>query len=181
MVIFAADIEMRVIMITSKQPIPRQMGCVSLGFLGRSRRLAAVVYLVISHLSGFYPCCIFNRLHDFVISRTPAKIPCNCLLDFITRWIRFFFQQFCSGHDKAWRAITTLHRAILNESLLNGMKFIAVCQPFYSYDFCTVCARCRDKTGHYRHAIEENSACAAFAFSAAFFCAGKSTLFTQET
>src|SRR5271157_4432091 len=102
------------------QPMPRHTGW------GRSMRgfgalIAVGEYFPIGHLSNLDFACIFYCLNDFVVARTPAQVAGDGLFNFILRGVRFFFEQFCGRHDKAWCAISALDRAVLNESFLYRM------------------------------------------------------------
>ena len=169
-----------------KQPMPRQMTCGPSDFGCVRLFLSWSEYLPMNYLLSLYFARVFDCLHDLVIAGAAAEISGDGLFDLVVGWVGFFFQQLCARHDEARRAISALDCAMFDEGFLYGMKFSSPlgrggnCKSFHGDDLRAMRARRRDKTGHHCLAIQEYGARAAFAFGAAFFCAGQHAFFAKQ-
>src|SRR5215475_5796906 len=83
-----------------------------------------------------------DRRNDILITGTPAKITAQVLAYLSFGGRRIFTQQLVDGHQETRRAKAALETKLLQEALLNRMKWLAILrqsrQPLDSQDLSTV-------------------------------------------
>ncbi len=100
--------------------------------------------------------------------------------DIIVGGVALFLQQLDSRHDKARGAKTALHRAIFQESSLDGMQLIFVANAFDGGDLGAMGARGGHQAAHHGLAIQPDGAGAAFALAAGNLGAGELAFVAQQ-
>src|SRR5215468_2589163 len=95
-------------------------------------------------------CRPHDRRHDILITGTPTKITAQMLAYLCFGGSRIFTQQLVDGHQETRRAKATLETKLLQESLLNRMKWLAVFrqsrQSLDGQDLSTVCLHGEEET-----------------------------------
>ena len=46
-------------------------------------------------------------------------------------WVVFFFEEFCTRHDEAGDAVSTLNRIVFDEFFLYGVKLTILLEAFH--------------------------------------------------
>ena len=116
------------------------------------------------------------RCKDLCIAGAAAKISGKSFANFGFGGMRVALQEIERGENHARSADTTLRAAMGKEGLLHGVQAALVaCREltFDGADFCALRLQRGDQTAVYQHAVDFDRAGAAFAFAAAFFCAGE--------
>src|SRR4030095_13240627 len=92
-------------------------------------------------------------------------------------WCGVSFEKVNCRQDHSWCADPTLRTAMIDECLLHRMKLIFTSNTLDRRNIGTVSLRHRNQATVYDLSINDYSASATLAFTAAFFCAGQLKLF----
>src|SRR5262245_12322334 len=94
--------------------------------------------------------CPHDRRNNILITGTPAEVTAQALAYLCFGGRRIFIQQLIDGHQETRRAKAALETKLLQESLLNRMKWLAVFrqsrQPLDGQDLSTVRLHGEEKT-----------------------------------
>ena len=74
--------------------------------------------------------CSLNGLDDSSVARAAAEVALERFLDFLVGGMGMSIEQSFGGHDHPRRTEATLHRPMLDESLLQRMQHPILLQPF---------------------------------------------------
>jgi hypothetical protein len=90
------------------------------------------------------------------------------------------FEKMMSGEDHARSADTTLGSALLEETLLDGVKVCANAKAFNGGDHGALDLQDRDEAGVDQIAVDQDGARSALAFAAALFGSSKIQVFAKD-
>lgn len=108
-----------------------------------------------------------------------ADVSLQGLHDFRFAGIGIFLEERDAADDHSRRAISALERALIEKSLLHGMKLAVLFETFDSEDGFSIRVANGKLAGTPRRAVQQNGASAALAFAAAVFGSGKAELLAQ--
>ena len=136
---------------------------------------------------------LLHRFEDLVVARAAAEIAGKGFLDLGQGRMSHFFHQVGGRHEDAGRAVAALHRARVDERLLQrmqrqdrlghvkpGASSRSRRQPFDRDDLAARGAFGRHQAAHHGHAVQPDRAGAALAFGAAFLGAGQTGILAQR-
>src|SRR5207302_8836857 len=104
-----------------------------------------------------------NRLDDLRVAGAAAQVAGKRLADLVARWIRAGFEQRARRQQDARRAVTALRSSQLGERRLQWMELGAVCHALDGRDGAALQLYRQQQAAQLRPAVDEHSACAAFA------------------
>src|SRR6185437_15638902 len=110
-----------------------------------------------------------NRPHDAHVRAASAQNAVQCVLDIVAAGLRVVVEQCLGRHDHAVHAIAALHRLLIDESLLERVRFIDASQALERGDLVACRGRQRHDTGSYGRAVHDNGAVHACGQAAAEF------------
>ena len=94
--------------------------------------------------------------------------------------MRVALQEIECGENHARCADTTLRASMGKEGLLHGVKLLFGSDSLDGANSCALSLERRDQTAVDQHAVDFDCARSAFAFPAAFLCAGQVRLLTEN-
>ena len=94
--------------------------------------------------------------------------------------MRIALQEIECGENHARRANAALRASMGKEGLLHGVKLIVGFHSLDCANFCALSLQRRDQTAVDQQAVDFDCARSAFAFPAAFLCAGQVRLLTEN-
>src|SRR5580704_3904247 len=124
--------------------------------------------------------CISHRSYNARMSSTPADVAFHKMPDLRFRWIRIRLQQRHRSHDHSRRAVSALHRCLVEKRLLHWMQPLAGGQPFNSRDLSVAHCSHRSNARSARTSIDQHRAGAALPFAATIFTSRKIQLIAQH-
>lgn len=117
---------------------------------------------------------------DSGMSTAAADISLQGLHDIRFAGIGIFLEERDAANDHSGSAIGALERALIEKSLLHGMKLAILFEAFDGEDGFSVSIANRQLAGAARGAVQQNGAGAALAFATTVFGSGKAKLFAQR-
>ena len=122
---------------------------------------------------------LLDRGNDSGMSAAAADISLQGLYDFWFAGIGIFLQKRDTADDHSGSAIGALECALIEESLLYGMKLTVLFEALNGDDGFSRSVGDGELAGAPRRAIQQNSAGAALAFAATVLCSGEAQFFAQ--
>ena len=107
-----------------------------------------------------------HRVEDLLVARAAAQVAGQRLADLGVGRIRVARQQVVAGHDQPRRAEAALHRARLDEGLLDGVQLLALGQPLDGDDLAALGLPGEHEARAHELAVEVDRARAALALLA---------------
>jgi hypothetical protein len=114
------------------------------------------------------------------MSAAAADISLQGLHNFRLTGIRVFLKESHATDDHSGSAIRALERAVIEKSLLHGMKLPVLLESFDGNDGFFRRVADRKLAGAPRRAIQQNCTCAALTLAAAVFRSGETKFFSQR-
>ena len=104
------------------------------------------------------PRQVLNRLHNFLVTTTAAKVPRQVIPDLLLRGMWNFVEQGLGRKNKAGSAVAALQRAEFHEGFLKRMQRILTAQSFDGQNLAAVRIYCQHRARTHRLAIEQQRA-----------------------
>lgn len=117
---------------------------------------------------------MFNRFHDFLVSRAATKVPRKGLPDLLPGGVRVPVEKRLRGEYHTRGAETALDRSAFVKRHLDGMKLTPLGQPLNGCDMSIFDADRQGKTGQNGPPVEEDRTTAALTLVAALLGPRKS-------
>ena len=121
----------------------------------------------------------FDGLENLKIARAPAQISGDRFADLIAAGVRIPIQQSLRRDQDCRRAISTLRRAEIGKSILQGMKVSVLSEAFHSQYLRSTTLECKHETGKHGPAVQKYGASPAFSQFAAVLRARVTEIFAQ--
>src|SRR5258708_5681522 len=121
----------------------------------------------------------FDSFENLKISGTAAQVAGDCFADLIPRGVRILVQQSLRCYQNGWRAIATLRRPEIGESILQRVKISVFAEALDSQDLFSATLEREHQTRKHRLAIQKDGASAAFSELTAVFCACVTEILAQ--
>src|SRR5260221_13081975 len=101
-----------------------------------SERRSIISFMAISFMDGLSSDAggALHRTHDAEMGSAAAEIVRQLRFDLLFRRLRVVRQQRGGLHDHAVDAVAALHRLLVDEGLLDGVRTLVRPQPFKGYD-----------------------------------------------
>ncbi len=130
-----------------------------------------------AHLHGF--AGLLNGGDDARMGSTAANISLQSVHDFLLVGIGIFLEKRNTADNHSGSAIGALERALIEKSLLYGMKLAVLFEALDGDDGFSRGVGDGELAGAPRRAIQQNSVGAALAFAATVLCSGEPQFFAQ--
>src|SRR6266849_4764199 len=124
--------------------------------------------------------CGFNRFENLKIARAPAQVSGDCFTNLIASRVRILIQQSLRRHQNCRRAVATLRRSEIGESILQWMKVSIFSEALDCQNLLSTAFERQHETGKHGLAVQQNGASPAFSQFTAVLRAGVTEILAQD-